>query len=297
MLTEFSNKVAVITGAGSGFGKEFARLGHDLGMRLVLADVQTSALNETVVELEAKGAQVLAQTVDVANAAQMEKLAQASFAKFGSVDLLFNNAGVGSGGLIWENSLKDWQWVMGVNVMGVVHGIHYFVPRMLKQGSHGHIVNTASMAGLLSAQMMGVYNVSKHAVVTLSETLFNDLRIVNSKIGASVLCPAFVPTGIHQSHRNRPDELTNDAPPTASQLVAQANSEKAVTSGKISAQQVAIQVFDAIRTNQFYIFTHQKIMASVGLRLEDILQARNPTDPFTYKPGVATAAPPSAIDS
>jgi NADP-dependent 3-hydroxy acid dehydrogenase YdfG len=297
MLTEFSNKVAVITGAGSGFGKEFARLGHDLGMRLVLADVQTSALNETVVELEAKGAQVLAQTVDVSNPAQMEKLAQASFAKFGSVDLLFNNAGVGSGGLIWENSLKDWQWVMGVNVMGVVHGIHYFVPRMLQKGSHGHIVNTASMAGLLSAQMMGVYNVSKHAVVTLSETLFNDLRIVNSKIGASVLCPAFVPTGIHQSHRNRPDELTNDAPPTASQLVAQANSEKAVTSGKISAQQVAIQVFDAIRTNQFYIFTHQKIMASVGLRLEDILQARNPTDPFTYKPGVATAAPPSAIDS
>jgi short-subunit dehydrogenase len=172
--------------------------------------------------------------------------------------------------------------------MGVVHGIHYFTPIMLKGGHDGHIVNTASMAGLLSAQLMGVYNVSKHAVVTLSETLYNDLRTVNSSLGCSVLCPAFVPTGIHLSHRNRPADLQNEGGPTESQKLAQNNSSKAVTSGKLTAADVAAQVFNAIANRQFYIFTHQKIMASVQLRMEDLMLARNPSDPFTFKPDVAT---------
>jgi NAD(P)-dependent dehydrogenase (short-subunit alcohol dehydrogenase family) len=288
-MKQFENKVAVITGAGSGFGREFARLGHKLGMRLVLADVQADALQATISELESLGAQVIGEQVDVSKAVQVEGLAQAAVKKFGGIDLAFNNAGVGSGGLIWESSLKDWEWVMGVNVMGVVHGIHYFTPIMLAQGSEGHIVNTASMAGLLSAQLMGVYNVSKHAVVTLSETLYQDLRITNAKIGTSVLCPAFVPTGIHQSHRNRPQELSNNSGPTASQLAAQKNSEKAVTSGKITAEQVALQVFDAIRNDQFYIFTHQKIMGSVETRMQDMLQSRNPSDPFAQKAAVGQA--------
>jgi NADP-dependent 3-hydroxy acid dehydrogenase YdfG len=286
-MQNFKDKVAVITGAGSGFGREFALLAHSKGCKLVLADIQTTALNETVSELEKLGAQVIAQTVDVAKAAQVEALANAAVKKFGAIDLAFNNAGVGSGGLIWENSLKDWEWVMGVNVMGVVHGVHYMTPIMLQQNREAHIVNTASVAGLLTAQLMGIYNVSKHSVVALSETLFHDLRTINSSVGVSVLCPAFVPTGIHQSHRNRPDALKTSDAPTASQLAAQKSSEKAVTSGKMTAPQVAVQVFDAIAKNQFYIFTHPKIMASVALRHEDIALARNPTDPFSLKPEVA----------
>jgi NADP-dependent 3-hydroxy acid dehydrogenase YdfG len=286
-MQDLNNKVAVITGAGSGFGREFAILAHQKGCKLVLADVQTDALNATAAQLEKLGAQVIAQVTDVAKAADVERLAASAVSKFGAIDLAFNNAGVGSGGLVWENSLKDWEWVMGVNLMGVVHGIHYMTPIMLKQNRRAHIVNTASVAGLLSAQLMGVYNVSKHAVVTLSETLFNDLRTVNANIGVSVLCPAFVPTGISQSHRNRPADLRDQTKPTASQLAAQAASDKAVSSGRMTAQEVAVMVFEAIANDQFYIFTHPKIMASVALRHEDIAQGRNPTDPFSLKPDVA----------
>jgi short-subunit dehydrogenase len=190
--------------------------------------------------------------------------------------------------LIWENSVKDWEWVLGVNVMGVAHGVRIFTPMMLEAAKRdptwqGHIVNTASMAGLLNAPNMGVYNVSKHAVVSLSETLYQDLSLVTDQIGASVLCPFFVSTGISQSHRNRPTELRGSRP-TVSQLTGQAMSEKAVSSGKVSAADVAQLVFDAVAANQFYIYSHPKAIKSVQTRLEDIVQARNPTDPFAGKP-------------
>lgn len=285
-MKDFDQRTVVVTGAGSGFGREFARIAHSLNMNLVLADIQETALQETVLELEAKRttAKIIAQRCDVSKAKDVESLANAAVQAFGGIDLAFNNAGVGAGGLVWENSLKDWEWVMGVNVMGVVHGVHYFTPIMLRSGREGHIVNTASMAGILNAQLMGIYNVSKHAVVSLTETLFQDLRITNSKIGCSVLCPAFVPTGIHLAERNRPTDLSNEQPPTQSQQLAQSQSVKAVTSGKVTVEQVGAMVFDAIRENRFYIFTHPKIMGSVSLRFEDVLQARNPSDPFTYKP-------------
>jgi len=201
---------------------------------------------------------------------------------------VFNNAGVGSGGLIWENSVKDWEWVLGVNVMGVVHGVRIFTPMMLAAAQHdaswqGHIVNTASMAGLLNAPNMGVYNVSKHAVVSLSETLYQDLSLVTDQVSASVLCPFFVATGISQSHRNRPSDL-RASKPTKSQLIGQAMSEKAVSSGKVSATDVAQLVFDGVGSNQFYIYSHPKAIKSVQTRLEDIVQIRNPTDPFEGKP-------------
>ncbi|OHC79472.1 MAG: hypothetical protein A3H24_05760 [Rhodoferax sp. RIFCSPLOWO2_12_FULL_60_11] len=288
MITDFKNKTAVLTGAGSGFGLECARIGARLGMNLVLADVQQDALDRASAEMQALGAPVLAFQLDVAKAAQVEALGRAVQARFGAPHLVFNNAGVGAGGLIWENSAADWEWVLGVNLMGVAHGLRVFTPMMLDAAKQdptyrGHIVNTASMAGLLNAPNMGVYNASKHAVVSMSETLYQDLALVTDQISASVLCPFFVPTGISQSHRNRP----TDAPtvkPTRSQLIGQAMSDKAVGSGKVSAADVAQKVFDAVATRQFYIYSHPKALASVQTRLEDIMLGRNPTDPFALKP-------------
>ncbi|MBX3614874.1 MAG: SDR family oxidoreductase [Burkholderiaceae bacterium] len=286
-MKDFAGKVAVVTGAGSGFGREFARIGAQLGMKLSLADIQPEALAATVDELRGQGAQVIGETVDVSRGADVERLAQRTLDAYGAVHLLFNNAGVASGGLVWENSVKDWEWVLGVNLWGVIHGVRTFVPIMLAQGDECHVVNTASVAGLLSPQLMGVYNVSKHGVVTLTETLYQDLRVTGARIGVSLLCPAFVPTGIAQSHRNRPAGLQDGAAPTASMIASQKASEKAVSSGRISAAEVARMTFDAIRENRFYVITHPKILASVELRLQDVIAQRNPSDPFSFKPDVA----------
>jgi NAD(P)-dependent dehydrogenase (short-subunit alcohol dehydrogenase family) len=291
-MKNFKGRTAVITGAGSGFGLEIARLAAGRGMRLVLADVQQDALDRSAAEMRALGAEVLASKVDVSKADQVEALGAATLARFGAPNFVFNNAGIGAGGLIWENTLKDWEWVLGVNVMGVVNGVRVYTPMMLEAAKNdpaweGHIVNTASMAGLLNAPNMGVYNVSKHAVVALSETLYQDLRLVTDQIGASVLCPFFVPTGITASDRNRPDSLRDaGARPTRSQLIGQAMSEKAVSSGKVTAAQVATYVFDAVEHGRFYIYSHPKSLASVQTRLEDIMQGRNPTDPFAARPEI-----------
>jgi len=286
-MKAFAGKVAVITGAASGFGREFARIGAQLGMKLALADIQADALAATVDELRAQGAQVFGEAVDVSRVADVERLAQRTLEAYGAVHLVFNNAGVAAGGLVWEQTVKDWEWVLGVNLWGVIHGVRTFVPIMLAQGDECHVVNTASVAGLLSPQLMGVYNVSKHGVVTLTETLYQDLRVTGARIGVSLLCPAFVPTGIAQSHRNRPPSMRDEAAPTASMIAAQKASEKAVSSGRISAGEVAQMTFDAIRENRFYVITHPKILASVELRLQDVIAQRNPSDPFSLEPGVA----------
>lgn len=288
MITDFKNKTAVLTGAGSGFGLECARIGARLGMRLVLADVQQAALDRAATELQAAGAEVLAMRVDVSKAEQVEALGAATLARFGAPHLVFNNAGVAAGGLIWENSARDWEWVIGVNLMGVAHGVRVFTPMMLDAARQdpawrGHIVNTASMAGLLAPPNMGLYNASKHAVVALTETLYQDLALVTDQISASVLCPFFVATGIHTSERNRPGGLAADAP-TRSQQVGQDMIGKAVGAGKVSAVEVAQKVFDAVAARQFYIYSHPRAIGSVQVRMEDILQQRNPTDPFAHKP-------------
>jgi NAD(P)-dependent dehydrogenase (short-subunit alcohol dehydrogenase family) len=290
-MNDFKDRVAVITGAASGFGLEFARLGGRLGMKLVLADVQQDALARAADELVKQGAQVLAVQCDVSKAEQVQALAEQTMTRFGAVHMLFNNAGVGSGGLIWENSTADWDWVLGVNLFGVVHGVRVFTPLMLECAKRdpayrGHIINTASVAGLQNAPTMGIYNVSKHAVVSLTETLFQDLRLVDAPIGVSVLCPFFVPTGIHQSERNRPSALRSDAAATTSQRAAQTFSEKAVVSGKVSAAQVAELTFDAVRDNRFYIYSESEPLANVRRRMEDILQQQNPYDPYEEVPHV-----------
>lgn len=284
-MKNFHDKTCVITGAASGFGREFALIAAARGMKLVLADIADEPLNKVVTEITALGAKVVGQRCDVSKGADVDALADLAYVSFGGAHLLFNNAGVGSGGLLWENTEKDWQWVLGVNLWGVIHGVRAFVPRMLAQskseaGYQGHVVNTSSMAGLLSPQLLGAYNVSKHAVVALSETLYHDLATVEAPIGCSVLCPAFVPTGISKSHRVRPTELQNDGEATESMKTAQAMTHKAVSSGKMTAKDVATITFDAIETSKFYIITHQKIMATVAMRLDDIAKQQNPRDPF-----------------
>ncbi|MDD2713536.1 MAG: SDR family oxidoreductase [Simplicispira sp.] len=288
MIDNFHGKTAVLTGAGSGFGLECARIGARLGMNLVLVDVQQDALDAAAAEALAAGCAVLARRVDVSSAEQMEHLAQEVQQRFGAPHLVFNNAGVGAGGLVWENSVKDWEWVLGVNLWGVIHGVRLFTPMMLAAAQanpqwRGHIVNTASMAGLLASPNMGIYNVSKHAVVSLTETLYQDLALITDQVSASVLCPFFVATGIHKSQRNRPGELAGDQL-TQSQAIGQAMISKAVNAGKVTAAEVAQKVFDAVTANQFYIYSHPKAIGSVQTRMEDILQARNPTDPFADKP-------------
>jgi NAD(P)-dependent dehydrogenase (short-subunit alcohol dehydrogenase family) len=284
-MKRLTGRTAVITGAGSGFGLEASRIAAREGMNVVMADVQQDALDRAVAEIEGLGAKVLPFRLDVSKADAVEAMGTATFKRFGAPGFVFNNAGVGVGGLIWEHTLKDWEWVLGVNLMGVVHGVRTFVPMMLDAAKadpdyEGHVTNTASMAGMVNMPNMGAYNVSKHAVVSLSETLYQDLHLVTDQIGASVLCPFFVSTGIHDSHRNRPDAMREERPPTKSELIAQAMTGKAVGSGKVTAAHVAQYVFDAVREDRFYVFSHPKALGTVQTRLEDVMLLRNPSDPF-----------------
>ena len=290
MISDFKGKTAVLTGGASGFGLECARIGASLGMNLVIVDVQADALKQAHDELKSLGATVMAKKVDVSNADAMQGLASAVFERFGAPHFVFNNAGVGAGGLVWENTVEDWEWLLGVNLWGVIHGVRLFTPMMLeaaKQDPHyqGHIVNTASMAGLLTPPNMGIYNVTKHAVVSLTETLYQDLKLVSDQVSASVLCPYFVPTGINNSERNRPDALKPQVV-TPSQLIGQAMSNKAVSSGKVSAAQVAQMVFDAILADQFYIYSHPKALGNAQTRFDAIVQGHNPPDPFAERPDI-----------
>jgi len=278
-MQEFKDKVAVITGAASGIGRGLAEWCAQEGMKLVLADIEGKNLAQTALELKNTGATVLAVQTDISQAADVEALAQKTLDTFGAVHLLFNNAGVaGAAAPIWENTLADWEWVLNVNLWGTIHGIRTFVPIMLRQDTECHIVNTASIAGLISGAGLGVYKVSKHSIVSLSETLSCELAEINAKIKVSVLCPVWVNTQIMHSERNRPIELKNA--PTHPQMTREVKSQvlamsRAVRQG-ISPQEVAERVFDAIRNENFYILTHPESKSSVQKRMEDILQERNP---------------------
>lgn len=293
-MKEFNGRTAVVTGAGSGIGRELAREAGRLGMNVVAADVQPDALKQIADELAAQGTSVLPFRLDASKPEQVEALAAAVRARYGAPHLLFNNAGVGAGGLIWEHSRHTWDWVIGVNLLGVAHGVRLFVPMMLEaaaadRGFEAHVVNTASMAGLLNVPNMGVYNVSKHAVVSLSETLHQDLALVTDRVRAHVLCPYFVPTGISDSERNRPAELSDRGPRTRSQEVAKTMVDKAVASGHVTAAQVAELVFDAVRADRFYIFSHPKALGMLRVRFDDILEGRNPSDPYAGRPEIGEA--------
>lgn len=287
-MHDFQGKVAVVTGAASGIGRALAEKSVQEGMKVVLADVEEHAVKQAEEELQASGAQVLAVRTDVSQADAVEALAQKTFDTYGAVHLLFNNAGVIlADTTVWKSSLADWQWVLGVNLWGVIHGIHFFVPRMLAQDSEGHIVNTSSGHGLISSAGAGIYRVSKHGVVTLSETLALELAARGAKLKASVLCPGFVNTGILDAERHRPQALANAPaeqqvnPKVAALAQARAQASRQLIQAGLAPSQVANLVFDAIRREQFYIFTQPELnRLVVQLRMDDILQERMPTDAF-----------------
>jgi NAD(P)-dependent dehydrogenase (short-subunit alcohol dehydrogenase family) len=277
----FQSKVAVVTGAASGIGRALAGRCAQEGMRVVLADIDQPALVGVERALAAQGAEVLAVPTDVSQEADMQALAEKAFATFSAVHLLFNNAGVGPGRAAWANSLEDWAWGLGVNLWGVIYGIHFFVPRMLEQPADGHVVNTASMAGLLSGPGQSIYKVTKHAVVSLSETLYYDLALRDARVHVSVLCPGWVDTNILETESHRPPRFANAGPTAAASPQAQAirqHVERALKAG-MPPQAVAEAVFAAIREGRFYILTHPDWKVAVERRMQAILQERNPTLP------------------
>ena len=277
-MKEFSGKVAVVTGAASGIGRALAEACAREGMKVVLADVDEAPLTETERELRGAGADVLAVRTDVSKAEDVEALARGTLEAFGAAHLLFNNAGVGAGTTVWESTLRDWQWALGVNLWGVIHGVRTFVPLMLEQGDECHVVNTSSMAGLVSGPALGVYKVAKHGVVSLSETLYHELAIIKSKIGVSVLCPGGVKTRVMDSGRNRPAELQNDSARESTHpavVQAEAMLHRLVADG-LPPSRVAEAVFDAIREGRFYVLTHADWKPLVRKRMNDILLGRNP---------------------
>jgi NAD(P)-dependent dehydrogenase (short-subunit alcohol dehydrogenase family) len=277
-MKEFKDKVAVITGAAGGIGRALAERCVREGMKAVLADVEADTLAKTEASLKASGATVLAVRTDVSRAGDVEVLAQKALAVFGAVHLLCNNAGVATGAAVWENTLAEWEWVLGVNLWGVIHGVRVFVPLMLAQDTECHIVNTASMAGLISGPGLGPYKVTKHAVVTLSETLYHELAERGAKVRVSVLCPGIVNTRIMESARNRPGHLPATGPLDPASGSRWEVLRQLVPAG-IPPAQVADVVFAALREDRFYIFTHPEDKQYVRTRMEDILQERNPTPP------------------
>ena len=277
-MKDLRGRVAVVTGGASGIGRALADRFAAEGMKLALADVEGPALERAEAELRAGGADVLALRTDVSKEAEVQALAAAVFQRFGAVHLLCNNAGVGSGGRVWELTTADWEWVLGVNLWGVIHGIRAFVPAMLRTGEEGHVVNTASLAGLISAPYVAPYHASKHAVVTLSESLHYELAAIGAKVKVSVLCPGYVATRIAESTRNRPPALGAAVESQGGRPEAAAMSQairRRVSSG-LSPAEVAAQVLRAIHEERFWIFTHPRMKALIEQRHADVMAERNP---------------------
>ena len=267
-------KVAVVTGAASGIGKGLAERFAAEGMKVVLADVEETPLAKLAAALEAKGATVITVKTDVSNAADVENLAVQTLETFGAVHILCNNAGVVCSRPIWEHTVADWEWVLGVNLWGVIHGIRAFVPRMLAQGDACHIVNTASILGLVGGGGTGIYKVSKHGVVVLSEALADELAQKGANIQVHVLCPGWVHTGILDSDRNRPGALQNRETQTPSRLhtIGGSGNARAEMEAGMSPAEVAEHVYNAIQNGTFYIHTHPELKAAIRERMERILE-------------------------
>ncbi len=280
-MESVEGKVAVVTGAASGIGLGLAQRFAQAGMSVVLADIEEEALATAVGDLADSGAEAIGVRTDVSHAAEVDALRDAAVERFGTVHVVCNNAGVAGGGLLWETSLEDWQWVLGVNLWGVVHGLRSFVP-LLREQREGHVVNTASMAGLTSPPFMGVYNASKHAVVTLSETLYAELAMEQSPVGVSVLCPGWVNTRIHESERNRPEDLPGRMPPEGATDDTPAMREVLVSllASGLEPADVADLVLDAVLHERFYVLTHPEWKPMIARRVDQIVNDRAPNLAF-----------------
>jgi NAD(P)-dependent dehydrogenase (short-subunit alcohol dehydrogenase family) len=274
-MERFEGRVAVVTGAGSGIGRALALRAAGEGMRVVIADVEVNALEEAAAEVETAGAEVVVAPTDVSRPEQVDRLAGLAYERFGAVHLLCNNAGVFQGGVSWQRELADWEWVLGVNLWGVLHGIRAFVPRMLEGGDDGHIVNTSSLAGLITGAYSAPYITSKFAVLGLTECLAHDLRAHGAPIGASVLVPALVATKIAHSTRNRPDEPPNEAQAPDHHLVEQALRDLIAQGGR-PADEVAGLVFDAVRSGRFFITTSDATEGILRARFDAVLTGELP---------------------
>jgi NAD(P)-dependent dehydrogenase (short-subunit alcohol dehydrogenase family) len=276
-MKQFSDRTAVITGAASGIGLELARRAGNEGMNLVLADIESARLEAAAATLGLPAGRLLLQKTDVSREEEIAALADAAFARFGGVHLLCNNAGVGLTRVSWELTTADWNWVLGVDLWSVIHGVQHFLPRMLEQAEGGHVVNTSSVAGLLSTPGMAAYNVAKHGVVTLSETLYGELLAAKARVGVSLLCPAWVPTAIHESARNRQQRFGESRPAGGLSAGYEARMAAAVKSGRLTAADMANEVFTAVSEDRFYVIPHRKINNAIQLRMDDIMNLRNPT--------------------
>ena len=282
-MQDLSGKVAVVTGAASGIGLALARRFAQDGLHVVLADIEMPRLELALAQVQALGAQAIAVRTDVTSEAQVNALADAAYARFGAVHVLCNNAGVAVPGLMapaWLSMVADWKWILDVNLMGVLHGVRAFVPRMLEAGHEGHVVNTASVAGLMTAS--NPYHVSKNAVACMTEGLYKDFRRLGTRLSASVLCPGLINTDILSAERNRPPEqgpaMDLKSLPEAVQQAAQQFGQ-ALEAGYDPAL-VAQAVADAIRADRFYVIPAQEpLQQMIDLRMNDILQRRNPTLP------------------
>ena len=278
-MQNLAGKVAVVTGGASGIGRALATRFAAEGMKLVLVDVEAGPLEEATKSFEAEGVEVLAQQLDVSDPAKMDALAEKSLDRFGAVHIVCNNAGVGAGGPMWELTTEDWEFCMGPNLWGVIHGVRVFTKHLIAQ-NEGHIVNTASMAGLVSVPGIGPYNVTKHGVVTLSETLHHELAALGSQVGVSVLCPGHVNTRIWESDRNRPDELSaTGADQSSEEALATRDMFKSLVLASMAPERVADRVHDAILDGTFYIHTHENVRAAVEGRMQGILDAKAPAMP------------------
>jgi NAD(P)-dependent dehydrogenase (short-subunit alcohol dehydrogenase family) len=272
-MQDFSGKVAVVTGGASGIGYALAERFAQEGCKLVLADIEAGALDAAVEKLRATGASVIGVPTDVRKRAGLQNLLDKTLAAYGSVQILCNNAGVQIAGPTWQISEAQWEWILGVNLWGVIHGVGVFVPRMLEQGDECHIVNTSSASGLLSVPLMSAYQVTKHGVVTLSESLSMELAQQNANIGVSVLCPAFVQTNLHEADRNRPAEVGDNDLITAELRAAIKEGVTALVAAGKPASEIADAVVRAMRERRVHIITHPQILPLVQKRTQMIVDA------------------------